>query len=123
LRLSLSGALQVITLLPGIAFALIVAFLAIAVALDAGLVGSPFRLRLRSFVRVVLRTFIVVGTWFAFGGIELHLLQSVVVVVLIRNVAFGLPVSSIIVSVTASLFQLQLKDPIVDLDSQLREIL
>jgi hypothetical protein len=74
IRLSLSRALQVITLLPGIAFALIVAFLAIAVALDARLVGSPFRLRLRSFIRVILRTFIIIGTWFAFSSIELHLL-------------------------------------------------
>jgi hypothetical protein len=66
--------LQVITLLPGIVFAFVVAFLATAVALDVGLIGSPFRLRLRSFVRVVLRTFIVVGTWFAFSSIKLHLL-------------------------------------------------
>jgi hypothetical protein len=50
------------TLLPGIAFVLVVAFLTIAVALDARLVSSPFRLRLGSFVRVVLRTFVVVGT-------------------------------------------------------------
>jgi hypothetical protein len=62
------------TLLPGIAFALIVAFLTTAVALDAGLVSSPFRLRLRSFVRVVLRTFVVVGTGFALSSIDLHLL-------------------------------------------------
>jgi hypothetical protein len=46
-------------LLPGIIFILIVAFLAIAVVLDVGLVSSPFRLRLGSFVRVVLRTFII----------------------------------------------------------------
>jgi hypothetical protein len=39
-----SGSLQFITLLPGIAFVLIIAFLAIAVALDAGLIGCPFRL-------------------------------------------------------------------------------
>jgi hypothetical protein len=74
LRLSLSGTLQVITLLPGIVFAFVVAFLATAVALDARLVGSPFRLRLRSFVRVVLRTFIIVGTGFALSSIDLHLL-------------------------------------------------
>jgi hypothetical protein len=60
------------TLLPGIIFALIVAFLATAVALDAELVGSPFRLRLRSFVRVVPRTIVMVRTWFSFSGIELH---------------------------------------------------
>jgi hypothetical protein len=92
LRLSLSGALQVITLLPGIAFALIVAFLTTAVALDARLVGSPFRLRLRSFIRVVLRTFVMVGTWFAFGSIELHLLQSVIVVIPGRDVLLDLSV-------------------------------
>jgi hypothetical protein len=62
------------TLLPGVTFALIVAFLATAVALDAGLVGSPFRLRLRSFIRVVLRTLIVARTGFALSGIDLHLL-------------------------------------------------
>jgi hypothetical protein len=62
------------TLLPGIAFAFVVAFLATAVALDAGLVGRPFRLRLRSFVRFLLRTVVVVGTGFALSGIDLHLL-------------------------------------------------
>jgi hypothetical protein len=71
-----------------------VAFLATAVALDAGLVCSPFRLRLRSFVRVVLRTLIVViKTWFAFGGIELHPLQSIVVVFLYWNIALCLAIS------------------------------
>jgi hypothetical protein len=60
-------------LLLGVIFVLIVAFLTIAVALDARLVGSPFRLRLRSFVRVVLRTLIIIiGTWFAFSSIELY---------------------------------------------------
>jgi hypothetical protein len=49
-------------LLPGIVFVLVVAFLAIAVALDARLVSSPFRLQLRSFVQVVLRTLVMVGT-------------------------------------------------------------
>jgi hypothetical protein len=63
-----------VTLLPGITFAFIVAFLAIAVALDAGLVGRPFRLRLRSFVRLVLRTVIIVRTGFALSSIDLHLL-------------------------------------------------
>jgi hypothetical protein len=61
-------------LLPGIVFALIIAFLTIAVALDIGLIGSPFRLRLRSFIRVVLRTLIIVGTRFAFYSIDLHFL-------------------------------------------------
>jgi hypothetical protein len=61
LRLALSRSLQFMTLLPGIAFALVVAFLATAVALDVGLVGRPFRLRLGSFVLSFPRTF-VVGT-------------------------------------------------------------
>jgi hypothetical protein len=69
------------TLLPGIAFAFVVAFLVTTVALDVGLVGSPFCLRL-FLVRVLLRTFVVIGTWFALGGIELYLLQSVIVVFL-----------------------------------------
>ena len=42
------------TLLPGVAFVLIVAFLAIAVALNVRLVGCPFRFRLGSFVLVSL---------------------------------------------------------------------
>jgi hypothetical protein len=61
-------------LLPGIAFALIVAFLAIAIALDARLVSSPFRLRLRSFIRIILRTFVIVRTGFALSSIDLYLL-------------------------------------------------
>jgi hypothetical protein len=81
------------TLLPGIAFILIVAFLATAVAPDAGLISSPFSLRLRSFVRVVLRTLIVIArTWFAFSSVELHPLQSVVVVFLCWNIALCLAV-------------------------------
>jgi hypothetical protein len=89
-------------LLLGIIFILIVAFLAIAVALDARLVSSPFRLRLGSFVRVILRTF-VVGTWFALGSIELHLLQSIVVVLLFGDISFGFSISSFL-SVTTLLF-------------------
>jgi hypothetical protein len=71
--LLLSRALQVIILLPGIIFILIVAFLAIAIALDVRLVSSPFRLRLRSFVRIILRTFVIV-LGFALSSIELYLL-------------------------------------------------
>ena len=70
----LSRSLQVITLLPGVAFVLIVAFLAIAVALNARLVGRPFRFRLGSFVRSLLGFLVVVRTWFASRGIDLHLL-------------------------------------------------
>ena len=49
---ALSGALQVMTLLPGVTFVLIVAFLTTAVALNVGLIGYPFRFRLGSFVLV-----------------------------------------------------------------------
>jgi hypothetical protein len=66
----LSGSLQVITLLPGIAFILIVAFLAASIALNIRLVRSPF-VRLRSFGSSVRGSFLV-GTWFALGGIELY---------------------------------------------------
>ena len=89
------------TLLPGVAFILVVAFLATAVALNVGLVGCPFRFRLGSFVLVSF-TRTLVGTWLAFRGVELHLLQPVVVVVPFGNVPFGFPVSSVVVSVTAS---------------------
>ena len=94
----LAGSLQVMTLLPGIAFVLVVAFLATAVALNAGLVGCPFRFQLRSFVILFIRTRL------AFSCINLHLLQPIVVVVLVWNVSLSLSVSSTIMSVTASLF-------------------
>jgi hypothetical protein len=116
--LSLSGALQVITLLPGVTFALVVAFLAIAVALDARLVGSPFRLRLRSFVRVVLRTLIVVGTGFALSGIDLYLLQAVIVVLLSRNVPLDLSVR-LSLEVTSLLLYLYFENAGVNLDREI----
>jgi hypothetical protein len=97
----LAGSLQVITLLPGFAFVLIVAFLAIAVALNVGLVGCPFRFRLGSLFLFV----VIVGTRLAFGCIDLHLLQPVVVVLLFGDISFGFPVRSIL-SVTTFLFQL-----------------
>ena len=79
------------TLLPGVAVARIVAFLAAFVALNIGLVARPF-VRMRSLLSSFLRT-LVVRTWLAFRGVELHLLQSVVVVVLVGDVPFGFPVS------------------------------
>ena len=100
---ALSGALQVMTLLPGVAFVLVMAFLATTVALNVGLVGCPFRFRLRSLLLSLLRTFLV-GTRLAVSCIDLHLLQPVVVVVPVRNVSLGFSISSTIVSVTASLF-------------------
>ena len=110
------------TLLPGVIFVLIIAFLAITVALNVRLVGYPFRFRLRSLLLSLLRTFLI-RTRLTVSCIDLYLLQSVVVIVLVRNVSLSFSVSSTIVSVTASLFQLQLKDPIVDLDGKFREIL
>ena len=62
--LAVSGVLQFMTLLPGVAFVLVVAFLATAVALNVGLVGCPFRFRLGSFVLVSF-TRTLVGTWLA----------------------------------------------------------
>jgi hypothetical protein len=94
----LSGSLQFIMLLPGVIFILIIAFLATAVALDARLVGCPFRLRLRSFV-----LFLVVRTRLAVSCIDLHLLQPVIVVLPVGDISFSLSVRSIL-SVTAFLF-------------------
>ena len=78
------------TLLPGVVVARVMAFLAAFVVLNTGLVFSPF-VRLRSWWSF-LGT-LVVRTWLALRGVELHLLQSVVVVVLVGNVPFGFPVS------------------------------
>jgi hypothetical protein len=92
------------TLLPGFTFVLIVAFLAITVVLNVGLIGCPFRFRLGSFVRLSFPRTFVVGTRLAGSCIDLHLLQPIVVVVLVWNVSLGLPIRSTAVSVTASLF-------------------
>jgi hypothetical protein len=92
----LSGSLQFIMLLP--IFVLIVAFLTIAVALNARLIGYSFRFRLGSFIILF-----VIRTRLAFSCIDLHLLQPIVVVFLIRDILFSLSVRSIL-SVTAFLF-------------------
>ena len=92
------------TLLPGFTFVLIVAFLAIAVALNVGLVGCPFCLRLGSFVVLSFPRTLVVGTRLAVGYVDLHLLQPIIVVVPVRNVSLSLPIRSTAVSVTTSLF-------------------
>jgi hypothetical protein len=76
------------TLHTGLAFAFVVAFLAVAVALNTRLVVCPF-VRLQSLMLSFPWTF-VVGTWLALCGVELHLLQPVVVVLLSRNVALRL---------------------------------
>jgi hypothetical protein len=99
-----------------------VAFLATAVALDARLVGRPFRLRLRSFIRFVLRTVIMVGTRFALCGIDLHLLQAVVVVLLSRNVPLDLSVR-LSLEVTTLLFYLHFENAGINLDREIRHIL
>jgi hypothetical protein len=78
------------TLLPGVAVVRVMAFLAAFVALNTGLVFSPF-VRLRSWWSF-LRT-LMVGTWLALRSVELYLLQSVVVLVLVRNIPFGFPIS------------------------------
>jgi hypothetical protein len=87
-------------LLPSVIFVLIVAFLTIAVALNARLIGYSFRFRLGSFIILF-----VIRTRLAFSCIDLHLLQPIVVVFLIRDILFSLSVRSIL-SVTAFLFQL-----------------
>jgi hypothetical protein len=99
-----------------------VAFLATAVALDAGLVGRPFRLRLRSFVRLVFRTVVVVGTGFALSGIDLHLLQAVVVVLLSRNVPLDLSVR-LSLEVTTLLLHLHFENAGVNLNGEFGHIL
>jgi hypothetical protein len=100
-------------LLPGIVFTFVVAFLVTTVALDIGLIGRPFRLRL-FLVLSVLRTLIIVRTGFALSGIELHFLQSVVIVVLGRNIPLDLYVSPALVN--TFLFYLSFIDTLVDLE-------
>jgi hypothetical protein len=94
--------LQFITLLLGVAVARVIAFLTAFVALNTGLVFSPF-VRLRSWWSF-LGT-LMVRTWLALRSVELHLLQSVVVVVPVGNVPFGFPVSPFL-GITAFLLQL-----------------
>jgi hypothetical protein len=91
------------TLLPCLVVTCVVAWFAAFVALALRLVVCPSG-RLRSLVLSFLRT-LMVRTWLALRGVELHLLQSVVVVVPVGNVPFGFPVSPFL-GVTAFLFQL-----------------
>jgi hypothetical protein len=65
----LAGSLQFIILLPSVIFVLIIAFLTIAIALDARLIGYPFRLRLGSFI-----IFLVIRTRLTVSYIDLYLL-------------------------------------------------
>lgn len=63
-----------------------------------------------------------VGTWLAFGGVDLHLLQTVVVVFLGRNVPLDLRVWSA-VEETTFLFHLSFVDTFVDLHREIVHIL
>jgi len=103
------------TLLPGVAFPRVVAFLAAYVALNTGLVFRPF-VRLRSFLLSFLWTF-VVGTWLALGDIDLHLLQAVVVVSLGRDVPLDLRVWPALVD--SSFLHLSFVDPFIDLHREI----
>jgi hypothetical protein len=105
------------TLLPGVVFAFVVAFLVTTVALDVRLIGRPFRLRL-FLVLSVLRTLIVVRTGFALSGIELHLLQSIVIVVPGRDIPLNLSVS-LTLEVITLLFHLHLENTGVNLDGEI----
>ena len=103
------------TLLPGVTVAFVVAFLAAAVALNTGLVVRPF-VRLRSWWSF-LRTSLV-GTWLAFGGVDLHLLQTVVIVSPGRDVPLDLGVWPALVETTL-LFHLSFIDAFVDLHREI----
>jgi hypothetical protein len=116
LRLALSRSVQFITLLPGVTFAFVMAFLATAVVLNVGLIGRPF-VRLGSFIGwSFLRTSVVAGTWLAFGGIDLHLLQTVVVILPGGNVPLDLYVRPALVEVSF-LFYLSFEESLIDLYS------
>jgi hypothetical protein len=103
-------------LLLGIIFALIVAFLATAVVLDVRLVGRLFRLRLESFILSFTQTF-VVRTYLASYSVDLYLLQTVVVVLLGRNVPLDLSVR-LALEVTTLLFYLYFENTRVNLNSE-----
>ena len=106
--LAVSRILQFMTLLPGVAFVLVMAFLATAVALNAGLVGCPFRFRLGSFV-----VLLVVGTRLTFSCIDLHSLQPIVVVFPGGDLPLSLSIGSSLVD--TFLFHLSFVDSLVDL--------
>ena len=65
------------TLLLGVEFVLIMAFLTIAIALNVGLVSCPFCFQLGSFI-----LFLMVRTRLTVSYIDLHLLQPIVVILL-----------------------------------------
>jgi hypothetical protein len=102
------------TLLLGVAVACVVAFLAAFVALNTRLVFSPF-VRLQSWWSF-LRT-LVVGTWLALRGVDLHLLQTVVVVSPGRNVLLDLSIRSALVD--SFLLHLSFVETFVDLHCEI----
>jgi hypothetical protein len=105
------------TLLLGVVFAFIVAFLVITIVLDIRLIGRPFCLRLFLVLSVLRTLVIIVGTGFALGSIELYLLQSVVIVVPGRDIPLNLSVS-LTLEVITLLFYLYLENAGVNLDSE-----
>jgi hypothetical protein len=103
------------TLLSDGAVTFVVAFLATAVALNIGLVVCP-SVRLWSWWSFS-RT-LVFGTWLALRSVDLHLLQTVVVVSLGRNVPLDLAVRSALVE-TSFLLHLSFVDAFVDLHREI----
>lgn len=106
------------TLLPGVAFVLVVAFFATAVALNAGLIGCPFRFRLGSFILF----FVVVGTRLAVNCIDLHLLQPIVIIPPGGNVPLGLSVGFSLEVITF-LFHLHFENAGVNLNGKVCHVL
>jgi hypothetical protein len=105
-------------LLPGVTFAFVVAFLVITVALDVRLISRPFRLRLFLILSFLRTLVIIVRTGFALSSIELHLLQSVVIVILGRDIPLNLSIS-LTLEVITLLFHLYLENAGVNLDSEI----
>jgi hypothetical protein len=103
------------TLLPGLIVACVMACFAAFVALALRLIVCPSS-RLRSLVLSFLRTF-VVRTWLALRGVDLHLLQTVVVVFLGRNVPLDLSVRSALVD--SFLLYLSFVETFVDLHREI----
>jgi hypothetical protein len=87
------------------------------VALDVGLIGRPFSLRLFLALSVLRTLVVVVRTRFTLGSIELHLLQSVIVIVPGRDVLLDLGVSPALVN--TFLFYLSFVDAFVNLERNL----
>ena len=108
------------TLLPSLAFVLVIAFLATTVALNVGLVGYPFRFRLGSLLLSFLWTFL--GTWLAVSCVDLHFLQPVVIILLCGYLPLSLGISFSLEVVTL-LFYLHFENAGVNLNSEVYHIL